>query len=83
MTDAAKAAEKPAHPELTPVTSSNLAGIAHDGQALFVKFNGGAVWRYPNVPVAHFEEMMDPKCESVGRYFNAHIKGTLGTERVA
>lgn len=71
MTDAAT---KPAHPDLHPVQSSNVAGIAHDGDALFVKFNNGAVWRYSGVPAAHFEEMKSPACESVGRFFNAHIK---------
>lgn len=62
------------HPDLTPVTSSNIAGLAHDGKSLFVKFNGGSVWRYDNVPASHHEEMTGPTCESVGRYFNAHVK---------
>lgn len=81
MTDVAADAVKPAHPELTPVTSSNLSGIAHHEGALFVKFNNGSVWKYPGVPPAHFEEMKT--AESVGRYFNAHVKGRFEGVKIA
>ena len=61
-------------PTLTDVESSNIAQVAHRGDALFVKFKGGnAVYEYKGVPASVHAEMM--KAESIGKHFGAHVKG--------
>ncbi len=70
-------------PEITPVESSNIAGInftpydADDDQsdsfgALIVKFNSGTYYKYENVPAFIGQEIFE--AESVGRYFNQVIR---------
>jgi len=61
-------------PTLKPVESSNIAEIAHHGDALFVKFKGGnAVYEYQGVPPHVHEAML--KAPSVGSYFAQNVKG--------
>jgi hypothetical protein len=60
------------HPELSPVTSSNIEAVGHEGTTLYVRFKGGAVWSYANVMPASHQEMMAQ--ESIGGYFAKHIK---------
>lgn len=61
-------------PNLTPVKSSNVAAIAHRGDRLFVKFNGGnAVYEYEGVSAQIHEDML--KSDSIGRFFAHNVKG--------
>jgi hypothetical protein len=69
------------HPTLTPVVSSNIAGVGHDGQALLVKFQNGTVYRYPTAGADHHAGMVT--AESAGQYFHQRIKSAHKGERVS
>lgn len=70
-----------AHPALTPVKSSNISGIAHDGQSLWVKFLNGTLYRYPTAGADLHTGMLT--AESAGQYFHKHIKSAHKGERVS
>ena len=61
--------------KFAPVSSSNIHSVGYDPQAqvLEVKFHSGAHWRYQDVSPAAHEAMM--AAESIGKHFNAHIRG--------
>lgn len=69
------------HPALTPVKSSNISGIAHDGQSLWVKFLNGTLYRYPTAGTDVHTGML--AAESAGQYFHKHIKSAHKGERVS
>lgn len=59
-------------PELTPLKSSNIAAVGHDGEALYVQFRSGKTYSYPGVDAAHFRAMIET--DSPGSYFHKHVK---------
>jgi hypothetical protein len=61
--------------EREPVTSSNLAEVGYDPETetLEVLFKHGGIYQYFNVPAFINERLMT--ADSVGRFFNAEIKG--------
>lgn len=61
--------------ERQPVTSGNLAEIGYDPEleTLEVQFRHGGVYQYFNVPAFIVERLM--AADSLGRFFNAEIKG--------
>jgi hypothetical protein len=73
--------DAPAHPLLTPVNSSNISGVAHDGQSLWVKFLNGTLYRYPTAGADLHAGMVAAK--SAGQYFHKHIKSAHKGEKVA
>ena len=66
--------------EHTPVTSSLISSIAHDGETLEVVFNSGQKYRYVGVTPEDFAALKDAK--SIGRHFGANIRGKYAHERV-
>lgn len=60
---------------LTPVKSSNIEAIGHDGTHTHVKFKSGDVWKYPTTVSEHTALSAAP---SVGKHFHANIKGRDG-----
>ena len=71
-------------PEMTPVSSSNLHSVGHDGEALYVRFRGkdgpGRLYRYPTAGREHYEGLL--AAPSAGSYFLDQLKfGHVG-ERV-
>lgn len=54
------------------VDSSNIHEVFHDGQDLFALFTSNIAYKYKGVPVALYDAMI--KAESIGKYFNQHIK---------
>ena len=64
----------------TKVESSNIASIGYDGNIMEIEFNSGAIYQYENVPIRVYDVMM--KADSVGKYFNAHIKSKYNYRRV-
>ena len=64
----------------TKVESSNIASVGYDGSILEIEFNSGAIYQYENVPIRVYDVMM--KADSVGKYFNAHIKSKYNYRRV-
>lgn len=61
--------------ERQPVTSDNLAEVGYDAdlETLEVQFRHGGVYQYYNVPPFMNERLMS--ADSLGRFFNAEIKG--------
>lgn len=58
---------------MTPVQSSHLEAIGHDGSALFVKFrNDPAIYRHAGVPEAHKDAII--KAKSPGGYYHRAIR---------
>ena len=57
-----------------PVESSNLASVGYSGvdEVLEVEFQGGSVYRYSEVPVEVYEELMN--ADSHGSYFHYNVK---------
>ena len=57
------------------VESSNLAEVGYDSdlETLEVQFKSGGIYQYFNVPAFMYERLMS--ADSLGRFFNAEIKG--------
>lgn len=62
----------------TPVTSSNIARIGHDGNTLFIKFNSGKDYRYPGVPEVVYQHLAT--AESVGQTFHREVRNKFPHE---
>lgn len=67
-------------PNLIPVSSSMLQAVGYDGKDLFVRFNGGKLYRYSDVPASEFEALK--QSESIGKYLNGVIKPNYPAELV-
>lgn len=61
------------HPTLTPVKSSNIQSVGHSNDGLFVRFQGGSLYCYPEAPREVYDEML--KAESAGKFFTANVRG--------
>lgn len=59
-------------PQHTPLKSSNILSVAHDGVNLHIKFAGGGHYIYPNCPAEHHQGMID--APSAGKYFASKIR---------
>lgn len=61
---------------MTPVKSSTIAAVHHDGKQLTVRFKNGGTYDYPDVPQHLYDRMMAAHDggESVGKFFHTHIK---------
>lgn len=61
--------------ERAPVESSVIAEVGYDAQAevLEVLFRHGRAYRYLNFPAFMYERLMGS--DSIGKFFNAEIKG--------
>ena len=68
--------------ERVSVASGNLAEIGYDPatETLEVMFHQGGVYQYYNLPSFMHERLM--QAESIGKYFNAEIKGHYPEARV-
>ena len=60
----------------TPVKSSTIDAIDHDGKQLTVWFKNGGIYDYPDVPKDLHDKMMaaHEAGESVGKFFHEHVK---------
>ena len=62
----------------TPVLSSNIASIGYDSgtAVLEVEFKSGSVYQYFQIPPGIYQSLMatDAAGQSVGQYFNHHVK---------
>ena len=65
---------------MTPVDSSNLKSIGHDGQNLFVEFGKGTIYVYFGVPLELYSELLN--AESKGKYLNSNIKNVYRYEKI-
>lgn len=57
---------------MTPVKSSDIASIGYEGSILYVRFNSGGMYAYPNVPESLYRALME--APSHGKFFAANIK---------
>ena len=61
-----------------PVASSNIRSVGFDAATGKgeIEFSNGRVYEYEGDGAAqHFEKLMDPNTESVGRYFASSMRG--------
>ena len=58
-----------------PVSSSLLASVGYDPteQVLEVELQDGKIYQYRDVPEATYQNLLN--ADSLGRYFNHHIRG--------
>lgn len=64
---------KPKTIAMSPVKSSQIAEIGHDGDTLAVRFkHGGTLYHYHGVSADDFAKFK--KSESLGSYLHKHIK---------
>lgn len=63
--------------------SSSIAEIGYNAErsALYVRFNGGKLYRYDDVPPIMFDELK--AADSVGKFVNANIKTQYDATPVA
>lgn len=64
------------------VNSSNAESVGYDKtkKELFVKFRGGAVYKYSKVPEIIFKGLLE--AESFGQMLNERVKGRYEYEKV-
>lgn len=64
---------------MTPLKSSNLKGYHYDPatKVMTVHFKSGGDWEYHDVDPKHVDGLTN--AESVGKYFNTHIRGLKST----
>ena len=67
-------------PDLTPVKSSNIAGVAHDGGSLWVRFTNGSLYKYPTAGRDLHEGLV--AAASPGRYHMDKIRHFHSGERI-
>ena len=65
--------------QFTPVQSSNIISVGHDGTNLYVNYKSGT-YKYENVDKSVYESLLSS--ESKGRFMNENIKGTYLYSRV-
>lgn len=65
----------------TPVSSSNVEGVAYEDGDVYVKFLNGSEYKYEGVPASIYQELLN--APSVGSYLNSNIKGSYPYTRVA
>lgn len=66
--------------ELTPVKSSQISAIGHEGDTLRVRFKNGAEYDYSGVSADSFNEFLN--AESVGAHFGKNIRGAYEYSKV-
>ena len=64
--------------QMTPVQSSNIHSIGHDGADTYVTFKNkdgspASTYRYAGVPAEKHAELA--AADSVGKHLNAHFRG--------
>lgn len=65
-------------PAMTPVESSNIASIGHDGDDLYVTFKSGKTYCYADVPAGEHDAFLN--AASQGKHFAEHIKNNYTGE---
>ncbi len=65
--------------QFTPVQSSNIISVGHDGTNLYVNYKSGT-YMYENVDKSVYESLLSS--DSKGRFMNEHIKGRYNYSRI-
>lgn len=64
----------------SPIKSSQIKSVGHDGDTLEVEFNSGSVYRYKGVPADTYGQLL--LADSAGRFFRDHIRNSFPYERI-
>ncbi|HVT12752.1 MAG TPA: KTSC domain-containing protein [Fimbriimonadaceae bacterium] len=69
--------------ERIPVSSSLVVSAGYDlaTQTMEIEFTSRSIYRYENVPQSVFEGLI--RADSVGSYFNAHVRDDYPYSRIA
>ena len=69
-------------PEMTPVSSSNVAEIGYDteNQEVYLRFLNGSLYVYKGVPKFEFTGLLN--APSVGSYLHRNFKNVYPYERI-
>jgi len=69
-------------PEMTPVSSSNVAQIGYneDEQLVYVEFLNGNIYMYKGVPQHEYDNLLTSS--SVGSYLHRNFKNVYPYERI-
>lgn len=59
--------------ERTPVKSSFIKSVSHEGTTLIVEFGNGDLHKHDDVTAEEFAEFM--KADSIGRFYGQYIRG--------
>lgn len=65
--------------QFTPVQSSNIISVGHDGTNLYVNYKSGT-YKYENVDKSVYESLLTS--DSKGKFMNENIKGKYNYSRV-
>lgn len=65
--------------QFTPVQSSNIISVGHDGTNLYVNYKSGT-YMYENVDKSVYESLLSS--DSKGRFMNENIKGRYNYSRI-
>ncbi len=65
---------------MIPVASGRMSHIGYEGDTLRIRFMVGGTYDYFNVPDHEHAGLL--RAPSLGRYFDAHIKGRYPTKKV-
>ena len=57
---------------MIPVSSSNLSAVGYENGILYIRFHGGQLYCYYNVPETVYRQLMS--APSHGKYFAANIR---------
>ena len=68
--------------ERESVQSSMIRSMGYDSNTstLELEFNNGVIWQYPDVPESIYYDMRNS--DSIGKYFNANIRGQYSESQV-
>jgi hypothetical protein len=69
-------------PQMTPVSSSNVAEVGYDEQAqeVYVRFLNGSLYVYKGVPKFEYEGLLN--APSAGSYLHRNFKNVYPYERI-
>lgn len=67
-------------PTMTPVTSSNIQSVGHDGKDLYVTFKSTGTYVYRGCPADVHKAMIS--APSVGSFFSSKVKNAYPYERI-
>ncbi len=63
------------------VSSSNIRSVGFDNGTLEIEFNRGGIYQYYNVPETIYQSLI--AAQSVGKYFQAHIKDVFQFSKIS
>ena len=65
---------------MIPVSSSDLSAVGYENGILYIRFHGGQLYCYYDVPVYVYQQLMS--ASSHGKYFAANIRNVYRYDRL-